>query len=418
MLDIKNIKEDFPIFENYKKETGHDLVYLDTAASSQTPRAVVEAMEDYYFKYRSNIHRGGYKLGEEATNNYENARINIAQFIGADSSEIIFTGGATVSSNMLIYALESTIDWKKGDSITTTIAEHHSNLVPLQELSKRKKVALKYFNITDDFRLNLSNIDEIIDKNTRLVSIALVSNVLGTVHDVSPIVKRAHSVGALVVLDATKAVGHINVDVRKLDCDFLFFSGHKMCGPTGIGVLYGKKELLEKMNPSFFGGGIVEHVTMEEAMYAHSPSRFESGTPNIAGAIGLSEAVKYIESIGIKNIEEHSQELVDYAIRKLCLVPGVKLVCELNPKLNVGIISVIVEGIHPHDLSEVLDRDHIAVRGGHHCAMPLMGAIGTVAVSRASFYFYNTESDVDAFIDGIKKAQEMFNYFTPIKHNG
>lgn len=416
MIDVKKIKEDFPIFENYKKDTGHELVYLDNAASSQTPRQTVEAMDDYYFKHRSNIHRGGYKLGEDATNSYENARVNIARFIGADSSEVIFTGGATVSSNMLVYALEATIDWKKGDSITTTIAEHHSNLVPLQELARRKKVGLKYFNITDDFRLDLSNLDKIIDKKTKIVSLALVSNVLGTVHEVSSIINRARSVGAYVILDATKAVGHIPVDVKQLDCDFLFFSGHKMCGPTGIGILYGKKEILEKMNPSFFGGGIVEHVTMEEAMYAHSPSRFEPGTPNIAGAIGLSRAVDYLEAIGIKNIEKHSQDLVDYAIRKLCLVPGVKLVCELEPKRNVGIISVIVEGIHPHDLSEVLDRDHVAVRGGHHCAMPLMGAIGTVAVSRASFYFYNTESDVDAFIGGIKKAQEMFNYFTPIIH--
>lgn len=411
MFDVKKIKENFPIFENYKRETGGELVFLDSAASSQTPKQVVEAMDDYYFKYRSNVHRSDYKIGEEATSQYEKARNTVADFINADKEEIIFTGGATSSSNILTYAIESMLSWGPEDNVVTSIAEHHSNLVPLQELARRNKIKLRHFDIGNEFRLDLSNIDKLIDKNTRLVSIALVSNVLGTIHEIDSIVKKVREVGALLVLDATKAVGHMKIDVKEIDCDFLYFSGHKMCGPTGIGVLYGKKDILEKMPPSFFGGGMVEHVTMEVAKYANSPTRFEPGTPNIAGAIGLSAAVDYLNSIiGMDKIRSHSQGLVAYAIKKLSSIPGVKTLCEADPALNIGIVSFVVEGIHPHDISEILNREHIAVRGGHHCAMPLMGELGVSSVSRASFYIYNQESDIDKLAEGIEKAREIFSY--------
>ncbi|MEK7614072.1 MAG: cysteine desulfurase [Patescibacteria group bacterium] len=407
-MDAKKIKEDFPIFENYKRENGADFVYLDSAASSQTPKQVVAAMDDYYFKYRSNVHRSAYKIGEKATEKYENAREVTAKFINAETKEVIFTGGATAGSNMLIYALEKMISWRNGDEVVTTILEHHSNLLPLQEMAKRKGLKFRHFEMTSDFGIDYDNLDDLVNKRTRIVSITLASNVTGAITDVKKIIEVAHKHSAIVVVDATKAIGHMPVDVKLLDCDFLFFSGHKMCGPTGIGALYGKYEILNKMSTSSFGGGMVEEVTIEEAKYSDAPFRFEAGTPNIAGAIGLAEAIKYLNNLKIENIKKHTEELVEYTIKKLSAIPGVKIICERNPSKNVGIVSFVVEGIHPHDVGEILNRDHVAIRGGHHCAMPLMKALGVSALSRASFYIYNTKSDIDGLAGGIKKAQKIF----------
>lgn len=408
MFNVKKIREDFPIFENYKKETGGDLVFLDSAASSQTPRQVVEAMDDYYFKYRSNIHRSSYNIGEEATNRYEEARSLLARFINAETNEMIFTSGATAGSNMLIYALEEMLSFKTGDEVLTTVFEHHSNLLPLQELAKRKGLVFRHFEMTPDFRLDYSALDTLITGKTKIVSVTLASNVLGTINDVRKIADEAHRHGAIIIVDASKAAGHMPIDVKALDCDFLFFSGHKMCGPTGIGILFGKGEILEKMQTASFGGGTVEEVTMDEAIYNSAPFRFEAGTPNIAGVIGFAQAVKYLNNIGIENIQKHTQELVGYAVEKLSTIPGVKLFCENDPKQNAGIVSFVVKNIHPHDVGEILNRDHVAIRGGHHCAMPLMFALGESAVSRASFYIYNDKGDVEALAEGIKKAQEIF----------
>lgn len=408
MFDTEKIKQNFPIFENYKNETGGKLVFLDSAASSQTPKQVVQAMDDYYFKYRSNIHRSSYNIGETATNRYEEGRAVLSRFMNAETNEVIFTGGATASSNMVIYALEETLELRAGDEVVTTVFEHHSNLLPLQELARRKSLIFKHFNMNSDFRLDYSSLNTIISDKTKIVSVTLASNVLGTINDVRKITDEAHKHGAVVIVDASKAVGHMKIDVKALDCDFLFFSGHKMCGPTGIGVLFGKMKLLENMPTSAFGGGTVDEVSMDEAKYNDVPFRFEAGTPNIAGVIGLSEAVKYLENIGIDNIQKHTQGLVSYAINKLMAIPGVKLFCEQNPENNIGIVSFVVKNIHPHDVGEVLNRDHVAVRGGHHCAMPLMKVLGESAVSRASFYVYNEMSDVDMLAEGIKKTQEIF----------
>ena len=409
MFDANKIKKDFPIFENYRHENGADLSYLDSAASSQTPRQVVEAMDDYYFKYRSNIHRSLYAIGEKATGEYEKARETVAQFINADTDEVIFTGGATASSNMLIYALEGELNLKEGDEILTTVAEHHSNLIPLQELAHRGKLTLKHIGIDKDSRFDIGSLPALITPKTKIVSVTLASNVTGEIIDARRVAETAHKAGAVVILDATKAAGHMPIDVRDFDCDFLFFSGHKICGPTGIGVLYGKREFLGKMKPSFFGGGIIESADLKEAVFSPSPSRFEPGTPNIAGAIGLAQAVRFIENIGLPEIKKHSEKLVSYAIKKLSAIPEVKILCEREPSRNIGIVSFVVDGVHPHDLAEILSRGHVAIRGGHHCAMPFMKELGVTSVNRASFYVYNNEGDIDALSEGVKNAIKIFS---------
>lgn len=402
-LNIEKIKKDFVVFENNK-----ELVYLDSAASSQTPESVVQRMDEYYRSYRSNIHRSMYKAGERATSNYEQARDKVSNFIGASKDEIVFTSGSTMSINMLMYSLEQYLNLEEGDEIVTTVMEHHSNLIPLQELAKRKSLILKHINITDDFNLDYTEAEKLITNKTKIISVSLASNVLGTINDINKLSKMARSVGAVVVCDATKAVGHINVDVKELDCDFLVFSGHKMCGPTGIGILYGKKEILEKIPPSIFGGGIVENVNLQDAIYNSTPTCFEAGTPNIAGAIGLGGAVDYIEGVGAENIHKYIEDLVDYAIQQLGSIGGVKIFSQKDIEKNIGIVSFSVDGIHPHDIAEIAGRDDVALRAGHHCAQPLMEILGVSALVRASFYLYNNKSDIDALFEVIKKAQNIF----------
>lgn len=402
----ETIKNDFPFFS----EGGKNIAYLDNAASSQTPQVVVDSMDEYYSKFRANVHRGLYDASEEASIAYENARAKIAQFIGADPREIIFTAGATASSNMLISMIEhSALAPKKGEEVVTTIMEHHSSLIPLQKLAERQGLTLKYLEIFEGGAgLDYENIEKIITEKTKIVSICLASNVSGEINDVAHIARKAHKYGAIVICDATAATGHILVDARALEVDFLYFSGHKMCGPTGIGILWGKKEILEKLEPGIYGGGMADEVTREKATWRNIPERFEAGTPNIAGAIGLGVAVDYLENIGMENIRAHTIALTTKAILSLEEIPGVRIIAERDALKNIGIVSFIIDGIHAHDVADILAKERVAARAGFHCAIPLHTALNISATTRASFYFYNTESDIDALIAGIKKAKEIF----------
>ena len=411
-MSISKTKKDFPIF---KSSPG--LVYLDSAASSQTPESVTDAVGKYYNEYRSNIHRSMYEMGETATLKYESARGIVAGFIGALKDEVIFTSGATMGINMLVYSLEQYLSLEEGDlpargaqagEIVTTVTEHHSSLIPLQQLAKRKGLVLKHINITKDFDIDYKQAEELITQKTKIVSVPLAGNVLGTIHEIKKIAELAADVGAVMICDGTKAAGHMPINVKELGCDFLIFSGHKMCGPTGIGVLYGKNELLEDLPPSIFGGGIVEEVDLQSAKWRSAPWKFEAGTPNIAGAIGLGEAVIYLESIGVEDIHEHVCELTEYAIEELGKLHGVKMFTQKDTDKNIGIVSFAVDNIHPHDIAEIAGRDDVAIRAGHHCANPLMNILGVNSLARASFYLYNDQSDVDALIEVIKKAQRIF----------
>lgn len=389
--------------------------YLDSAATSLTPVPMLRAMDEYYRAYRASTHRGLYTSAMRATEAYEQARADVATFIGADADEVVFTSGATASANMLTYALEHTLDLREGDEIVTTVMEHHAALLPLQELAKRKGLTLKHITLVGN-TLDYDVAERLITNRTKVVSVMLASNVLGTVNDVERIAKRAHEVGALMVLDATAAVGHIPVDVKTLDCDFLYFSGHKMCGPTGIGVLYGKKEKLENLKPGFFGGGIVNTVTFTEATWNASPQRFEAGTPNIAGAIGLGAAVAYLNNIGLDSIHAHVRELTTHAHEVLGTIPSITLF-SAPPAHNVGIVSFAfdgsphseaVRGAHPHDIAQVCADRGVAIRAGHHCAMPLHTELGVPATARASFYLYNTKEDIAALEQSVRRAAALF----------
>lgn len=401
------IKNDFPFFKN---KDGKNSSYLDNAASSQTPQVVLDEMDAYYSKFRANIHRGLYDASEQASTLYEAARAKIARFIGADPREIIFTAGATASSNMLISMLEHSSLLAKESEIVTTLMEHHSSLIPLQKLAERNHFTLTYLKMLEgEGELDYEKAEKIITEKTKIVSICLASNVTGELNDVARIAKIAHRYGAIVICDATAAIGHTPVNVKDLDVDFLYFSGHKMCGPTGIGILWGKKEILEKLEPGIYGGGMADEVTKEKMTWKDLPLRHEAGTPNIAGAIGLGAAVDYLENIGINNIRAHNIALTAKAISSLEKIPGVRLIAEKDGTKNIGIVSFIIDGIHAHDVAQILAENHVAVRAGFHCAMPLHTALDIPATTRASFYLYNTEDDIDALIAGIKKAKEIFN---------
>jgi cysteine desulfurase/selenocysteine lyase len=390
-------------------------VYLDTAATSLTPTSVLQAMGEYYRGYRASTHRGLYKSALRATEAYEHARHTVAELVGSNSKEIVFTSGATASSNTLTYAFEQSLELHEGDEIVTTVMEHHSSLIPLQELAQRKRLTLKHIPL-DGLALDYQNAEELITDNTKIVSVMFASNVLGTVNDVARITRRAHEVGAVMIVDGTAAVGHMPVSVRDLECDFLYFSGHKMCGPTGVGVLYGKKKWLERLSPSMFGGGIVESVTLENATYTTAPHKFEPGTPNIAGVIGLGAAVDYLSEIGLVEVQKHCQELTAYAQQKLSSIEGLTLY-SARPENNVGIVSFTLEGlphseavqgVHPHDIAQVCADNNVAIRAGHHCAQPLQTELGIPSTARASFYMYNTKEDVDALVEAVQKARSLF----------
>lgn len=407
MLDVVKIKNEFPIFKNYRERWGEELSFLDSAASSQIPRQVIESMNDYYFKYRSNVHRSPYKLGIEATEAYEEARTTVAKFIGAEKWEIIFTAGATMSVNMLTGMLERFLKPQKGDGVVVSVVEHHSNFIPFQELAKRTGAVFHIIPLHND-NLDYKQAEKLISKNTKIVAIPLTSNVLGTIYDVKRIVKLAKKIGAVSIIDATTAAGHILINVRDLECDFLYFGGHKMLGPTGIGILYGREELLNQLSPVLLGGGIITSVSEKETLYRDIPMRFEAGTPNIAGAIGLARAIKYIELLGIKNITEHCEKLVRYATKKLGKISNLEILSEKDERLNVGMVSFIIKGIHSQDVARILDSEHISIRAGHHCAMPLINRLGVPSICRASFHVYNHQVDIDRLADGIKRVKKLF----------
>ncbi len=396
------INKDFPILNI--EGNGKRLIYLDSAATSQKPAKVIEAVKGYYEHDNANVHRGIYKLAQKSTVLYEKAHEAVAQFIGAEFEEIIFTKGTTEGLNLLAYSLGK--DLKAGDEIVLTEMEHHSNIVPWQQIAEEKKAVIKFIPVTKDYRLDMKKAAELITKKTKIVSVVHMSNVLGTINPVKELAAMAHKVGAVIIVDAAQSVPHLPLNVKELDADFLVFSGHKMCAPTGIGVLYGRKELLEKMQPFLYGGDMIREVTFEKASWNDLPWKFEAGTPNIAGAAGLMAAIEYLQEMGMENIAAHGQELISYALEKLSAIPEAGIIGPRTAENRGPIISFTVEGMHPHDVSELLDTENIAVRGGHHCAMPLISKLGIEGTTRASFYLYNTKDDVDALVEGVKKIVE------------
>jgi cysteine desulfurase/selenocysteine lyase len=416
-LDVAAIKKDFPILT--KKIRGvHPLVYLDSAATSQKPLSVIDAEREFYLAHNAAAHRGAHQLAEEATDLYEGAREKVAAFIGATIDEVIFTKSATESINAIAYSLSNSSSGLAGSkprfSITSeheilvTEMEHHANLVPWQELAKRTGAKLRWIPITPEGRLDLSEIDSLINPQTKVIAITHQSNVLGTINPLEAISERGKKVGALIVLDACQSVPHLPVNVGELGVDFIAFSGHKMTGPTGVGILWGRAELLNSMSPFLFGGSMVESVTMESATYLPAPKRFEAGVPNMAQAVGLGAAVDYLQQIGLEKIHNHEIELTRAAISGLSQIEGLSIIGPKEIHNRGGIISFAIEGVHPHDLGQVLDSEGIAVRTGHHCAWPLMRKFDVVATTRASFYFYNDLSDVDALVQGVEKARKYF----------
>ena len=414
-FSVAEIRKDFPIFERTIRD-GKRLVYLDSGATSQKPWVVINAESDFYSKHNAAVHRGAHQLAEEATDAYEGARAIVAKFLGAKDSEIIFTKNATESINAVAYAMGNAEPGNRfaltaSDSIVVTEMEHHANLIPWQQLAKRTGAQLKWFKVNQDSRLDLSNIDEVITANTKVVALTHQSNVLGTIIPLDAIVKRAHEVGAVVVLDACQSVPHMSVNVAELDIDFLAFSGHKAVGPTGVGVLWGKAELLEDLPPFLTGGSMVTAVTMESATWAAAPQRFEAGVPNMAQAVGLGAALNYLSNIGMDAIAEHERSLTGYALEKLLAIPGLRIV---GPQENIqrgAALSFTLKDIHPHDVGQYVDSQGIAVRTGHHCAWPLTKIMNVPATTRASFYLYNDEHDVDDLVEALLGAQKYFGKF-------
>ena len=408
MLDVQKIRNDFPILG--REVNGPPLVYMDNAATTQKPRQVIQALVDYYENFNANVHRGVHTLSMEATDMYEDARKKIAKFINAgDPDTVIWTRNASESLNLVAYSWARE-NVESGENIVLTPMEHHSNLVPWLELPTEKNAAIRYIPLDNEGVLDLSDIDSIIDDRTALVSVVHMSNALGTVNPIKKLCDLAHARGAKFLVDGAQSVPHMVVDVKEIDCDFMAFSGHKMMGPTGIGCLYAKKDVLESMKPFLTGGEMVLEVSYEKASWADLPMKFEAGTPNIADAIALGVAVDYLEDIGMANIDEYERDLTGYALNKFIDVEeeGGKLFGPRNPDQRGGIISFDTPDIHPHDLGTLLDQMGIAVRTGHHCAMPLVRSLGVAATSRASFYVYNTKNEVDVLIEGILEAMRYF----------
>ncbi|OYD07354.1 cysteine desulfurase [Paludifilum halophilum] len=396
--------KDFPILG--QQVNGNPLVYLDSSATSQKPFQVIEAVETYYKQYNSNVHRGVHTLGSRATDAYEGAREKVRRLINAESTqEIVYTRGTTTALNIVAssYACPRL---GEGDEILISPSEHHSNLIPWQQVAKKTGAALKYFTLEPDGTLDLEKAKQAINERTRLVAIAQVSNVLGTIFPVKELAKAVHDRGGVIVVDGAQSVPHMKVDVRELDCDFLAFSGHKMAGPTGIGVLYGKKELLEAMEPVEFGGEMIDHVDLYESTWKELPWKFEGGTPLIAGAVGLGAAVDYLEQVGMDTVAEHDRKLAAYAVKRMEEVEGLNIYGPREDRM--GIVTFNIEGVHPHDVATVLDAEGIAVRAGHHCCQPLMRWMEVAATARASFYLYNDEADIDRLVQGLQKTKEYF----------
>lgn len=406
-MDIHDIRQLFPIL--HQEVNGKPLVYLDSAATSQKPVQVIEAIDKYYREINSNVHRGVHTLGTRATDGYEGAREKVRKFINAKSTEeIIFTRGTTTALNT-VAASYARANLHEGDEIIISYMEHHSNIIPWQQVAKQTGAILKYLPLQEDGTISLEDVRETVNPNTKIVSIMQVSNVLGVVNPIKDIAKIAHENGAIMVVDGAQSTPHLKVDVQDLDCDFFAFSGHKMCGPTGIGVLYGRKQLLENMEPIEFGGEMIDFVGLYESTWKELPWKFEGGTPIIAGAIGLGAAIDFLEEVGLDQIEAHEHRLAAYAIEKMSAVEGLTIFGPKEASKRAGLVTFNLDDVHPHDVATVLDAEGIAVRAGHHCAQPLMKWLKQSATARASFYLYNTEEDVDKLVSGLLKTKEYFS---------
>lgn len=404
-MNIEEIKNDFPIFKN------RNITYLDSGATTQKPIQVINAINEFYEKYNANPHRGAYSLSVEATEIYENTREKVAKFINAKySEEIIFSKNATESLNLLSYSYGMD-NLKKNDEIVLSIMEHHSNLVPWQKVAKATGSKLNYMYINDDFEISEEEIKEKITNNTKIVAITHISNVLGTINDVKKMTKYAHKMGAIVIVDASQSIPHMKIDVQDLDADFLIFSGHKMLAPLGVGVLYGKRELLNKMTPFLMGGDMIEYVYEQDTTFAPLPNKFEAGTQNVEGVIGLGSAIDYIENLGYDTIQKIEDEIVNYAREELSKLDYIELYLTPNKKNHSSVISFNIRGVHPHDTASILDSSGVCVRSGNHCAQPLMRYLGIDSTCRASFYFYNTKEDVDRLVQALNKAYTMFKKY-------
>ena len=404
-MERTNIKKDFPLLEN------KDITYLDSGATSQKPIQVIQAVEDFYKKYNANPHRGAYNLSMQATNIYENTRIKIARFINArNPEEIIFSKNATESLNLIAYSYGME-NLKKDDEIVISIMEHHSNLVPWQKVSKVTGSILKYMYINDEFEISDEEIQNKITDKTKIVGITHVSNVLGTINNVKKIIRYAHKKGAIVIVDASQSIPHMKIDVQDLDCDFLVFSGHKMLAPLGIGVLYGKRQILNNMTPFLMGGDMIDYVYEQNTTFAPLPNKFEAGTQNVGGVIGLGAAIDYIQNLGYNNIEKIEKEIIGYAREELKKLDFLELYLTPNKENHSAVISFNIKGIHPHDVASILDRYGVCVRSGNHCAQPLARSIGIDSTCRASFYIYNTKEDVDKLVEALKMAYQRFKKY-------
>jgi cysteine desulfurase/selenocysteine lyase len=405
-VELEEIRDDFPVLR--QKVHGKPLIYLDNAATSQKPRAVIDALNDYYQRYNANVHRGLHALAERATREYERAREKVAKFINAPSPEcVIFTRGTTEAVNLVAYSWARN-NLKKGDEILTTFMEHHSNTVPWYQVCEATGAVIKRVELNADGTLRMEDFDKLFTDRTKLVAVTHASNVLGTINPIRQIADAAHKKGALILVDGAQSVPHLAVDVQALDADFYAFSGHKMCGPTASGALFGKRSLLEAMPPFMGGGEMIKEVWFDHAVYNDLPYKFEAGTPNIAESIGLGIAVDYLSRIGMEKIRNHEKEITQYTLDRLKEFPEVKVYGPTNVEQRGGLAAFMLGDVHPHDIATFLDQEGIAIRAGHHCAMPLHKKLGIAATARASFYLYNTRDEVDAFIEALHKAQKFF----------
>lgn len=406
MIDVNKIRQDFPILS--RKINGKNLIYFDNAATSQKPESVLKTIDDYYRNHNANIHRAIHTLGEEATAMYENARNKVANFIkAARPEEIIFTSGTTASLNLVAYAW-GRLNLSRNEEIILTVMEHHSNLVPWQQLAFENGLTLKYLEIDENGTIKTNVLEKIITPKTKLLAITHMSNVLGTINPIKEMIKVAHQHNITTVIDAAQSVPHLPVNVQSLDCDFLAFSGHKMLGPTGVGVLYGKQKQLEKMPPFFFGGHMIKEVYLEKTLFNKIPAKFEAGTAPIAQVVGLGAAVDYLEKIGMDNVREHEKALTGYALSQLAQIEGLTIYGPKNSQIRGGVIAFNLQGIHSHDVAQILDAEGIAIRVGNHCAMPLHTALQIPASCRASFYLYNTKEEIDLLKEGLLKTKKVF----------
>lgn len=397
-------RQEYPLFAQYP-----ELIYLDNAATTQKPSCVIQAESAFYEKYNANPFRGVYELAEFATEHYEEARAEVAKLLHANADEIVFTRNASESLNLIAYSLGNLV-LRPGDEVLVSIMEHHSNLLVWQQAAKRTGATLRYLDCTQDGKITAEMVEAAITDKTKIFAVTQISNVLGWKNEIKSFAEICHRKGCLIVADGAQSVPHIEVDVKALDVDFLAFSGHKMMGPMGIGALYGKKELLESMPPFLFGGEMIDTVTREGAVYAPVPHKFEAGTVNAAGAVGLMAAIRYLKEIGFDTIERREAELTQYAVKRLLAIPGVHILGSQDPSEHHSIVTFLVDNVHPHDVASILDMDHIAVRAGHHCAQPLLQHLNTSATTRASFAFYNTMEEVDALAESLAQVRRRMGY--------